>query len=218
MELKESKKNILNHQEELQAKVLKRTEELNQANEKLIEQVNTDALTGLYNRRYFKKNFAMMQSILSRNNSKLMFVLLDLDFFKSINDNYGHLFGDYCLVEVANILKSFFYRDGDIVTRFGGEEFVVITPCTDIATVHSRLENLRCQIANYQLIHEDIGPIQVTTSLGAAVGSASFSHYEKDWLTAADEALYRAKDNGRNQVIIEVVSDKSVDAESKNTS
>lgn len=201
-ELKVSKKTILNHQKDLQAQVLQRTEELNKANKQLTEQVNTDALTGLYNRRYFKKHFAMMQSILSRNNSNLMFVLLDLDFFKNINDTYGHLFGDYCLVEIANILKKFFYRDGDIVARFGGEEFVVIAPCNDTEAVRQRLEDLRNKIANYEFINEGIGPIQVTISLGVALGSASYSHHKEDWLTIADEALYQAKDNGRNQVII----------------
>lgn len=207
-ELKENKKALLNHQNELQEQVLKRTEELNQANQKLTEQVNTDALTGLYNRRYLKSNFAMMQSILSRNNAKLMFVLLDLDFFKNINDSYGHLFGDYCLVEIAHILKKFFYRDGDIVARFGGEEFVVMTPCNDIESVRSRLEELRNQVAKHQFIYEGIGPIQVTASIGVALGSASYSHNKEDWLTIADETLYQAKGNGRNQVVIKEVAVK----------
>ncbi|PKH86021.1 sensor domain-containing diguanylate cyclase [Colwellia sp. Bg11-28] len=204
-ELRVNRLALLDNQEELQKQVFKRTEELNQANRKLTEQANTDTLTGLYNRRYFEKNFKMMQSIFSRNNSNLMYAIIDLDFFKNINDTHGHLFGDYCLVTVANMLKKFFNRDSDLVARFGGEEFVVVSQCDDVEILRSRMDEFLQQIAAYAFKDDGKGPITLTISVGIAVGQAKYSNLGEDWFAVADECLYEAKDNGRNQTKITVI-------------
>ena len=204
-ELKRNRQALLNHQDELQAQVDKRTAELNQANRKLTAQANTDTLTGLYNRRYFEKNFTVMQSILSRNNSGLMYALIDLDFFKNINDTHGHLFGDYCLIEVANMLNRYFNRESDLVARFGGEEFIVASQCEDLALLKARLDKFLQQIASYTFKTEDKGPVSLTISVGVASGKARYSNKQEGWFAVADECLYQAKNNGRNQTIIKVV-------------
>ncbi|MCW8832236.1 MAG: diguanylate cyclase, partial [Colwellia sp.] len=174
-ELKIGRQALLHNQRELQHQVATRTKELNKANDKLTELVNTDVLTGIYNRRYLKKNFSVIQSIQSRNHSNLMYAIIDLDLFKDINDTYGHLFGDYCLTKVAKILKQFFHRDADIVARFGGEEFVIVTPCNDVDRTRLRLDELRLAIASSPFKEEAIGSINLTVSMGVAIGDASFS-------------------------------------------
>lgn len=204
-ELKINRLALLNHQEALQNEVLQRTYELKQANKKLTEQANTDILTGLYNRRYFAKNFVIMQSFLSRNNSNFMYAIIDFDLFKKINDTHGHLFGDYCLIEVAKILKAFFNRESDIVARFGGEEFVVASQYNDLELLKVRMNKLLKKIETHTFQNDSIGPIKLTISIGVAVGDANYSTQQKDWLAVADKCLYYAKDNGRNQTAIEVV-------------
>lgn len=204
-ELKLKGQALIAMQEELQAQVFKRTEELNQANNKLTEQANTDSLTGLYNRRYFNHNFKVMQAILSRSHAKMMFAIIDLDLFKNINDTHGHFFGDYCLIEIADILKKFFNRETDIVARFGGEEFVIISSSDDVKILRARFEKLRLQIANYSFKYNLKDSIQLTISIGIAFGNANYSREQEDWLIIADECLYLAKNNGRNQTEIKVL-------------
>lgn len=205
-ELKVNRLALLQNQDELQEQVLKRTRELNQANRKLTEQAHTDALTGLYNRRYFDKHFVMMQSIFSRNKSQLMYAIIDLDLFKQINDTHGHLFGDYCLIEVAKVLKNFFNRESDIVARFGGEEFVLVSQCNDVELLRKRIDELLKYIAAYVFQDGSIGPVKLTISMGIALGDASFSTQQEDWFSVADKCLYDAKHNGRNQTKLAVVS------------
>jgi len=199
-ELKLSNQALLRHQEQLQQQVDNRTKELNQANKKLTEQANTDLLTGLFNRRYFSNSFTMLQSLLARNNSKMMYAIIDLDFFKKVNDTHGHLFGDYCLVETSKILKKFFSRDSDVVARFGGEEFVVISQCYDSQQLQARMEDLLKEVASHHFEGSGIGPIPITVSIGIVTGDAGYSIKEEDWFKLADDCLYQAKHNGRNQV------------------
>jgi diguanylate cyclase (GGDEF)-like protein len=205
-ELKVNRLALLQNQDELQEQVLKRTSELNQANRKLTEQAHTDTLTGLYNRRYFAKHFVMMQSIFSRNKSQLMYAIIDLDLFKQINDTHGHLFGDYCLIEISKVLKRFFNREADIVARFGGEEFVVVSQCDDIDLLVERMDKLLEYIANYVFKDGSIGPVKLTISMGIAVGDASYSTEQEEWFSVADKCLYDAKHNGRNQTKLAMVS------------
>ena len=205
-ELKVSRQALLNNQAELQQQVFHQTEKLKQANNKLTEQANTDPLTGLYNRRYLEQNFTVMQSVLSRNDAGFMYIIIDLDFFKNINDTYGHLFGDYCLTEVANILNDFFYRDSDTLARFGGEEFVIIAQSDDVELLRSRIETLRLKISNHHFEYQLIGPVKITISVGIAVGKARCSTQQDFWLAIADKCLYLAKNNGRNQTVIKIVT------------
>jgi diguanylate cyclase (GGDEF)-like protein len=205
-ELKVNRQVLLNNQVALQQEVSNRTKELELANRKLTEQANTDALTGLHNRRYFEKNFALMQSILSHNNSSMMYAIVDIDWFKKINDTYGHLFGDFCLMQIADMLKAFFNRDADIVARFGGEEFTVVSQCQDIEMLKDRMEQFVHKIAIHQFKQMPIGPVHLTISIGVMVSEANFSHNQDAWFSLADSCLYEAKNKGRNQTIIKRIT------------
>ncbi len=205
-ELKVNRQVLLNNQLALQQEVFNRTTELELANRKLTEQANTDILTGLHNRRYFEKNFALMQSILSHNNSSMMYAIVDIDWFKKINDTYGHLFGDFCLMQIADLLKTFFNRDADIVARFGGEEFTVVSQCQDIGVLRERMEQFIDKVAHHQFKQAAIGPVNLTISIGVMVSEANFSHKQEAWFSVADSCLYEAKNKGRNQTIIKRIT------------
>jgi diguanylate cyclase (GGDEF)-like protein len=137
-----------------------------------------------------------------------MYAIVDIDLFKGINDSYGHLFGDFCLAATAKILKEFFHRDADIVTRFGGEEFVIVAPYSDVNNARLRVESMRLQVANYSFKKGAIGPVELTVSVGIAIGDARYSNAQGDWFTIADKCLYQAKNNGRNQTNIKLLSSK----------
>ncbi|HBF45863.1 MAG TPA: GGDEF domain-containing protein, partial [Shewanella frigidimarina] len=116
-----SKQQLIAHQVELEETVAHRTAELEKANKKLTELVDRDPLTGLYNRRYAERKFGELVDFCLRSDQAITVVLLDLDFFKKVNDNYGHLAGDECLRNVSQLLQKYFKRDIDIVARYGGE-------------------------------------------------------------------------------------------------
>jgi diguanylate cyclase (GGDEF)-like protein len=103
------------------------------------------------------------------------------------------------------MLKKFFNRDSDLVARFGGEEFVVVSQCDDVEILRSRIDKFLQQVAAFEFNDDDKGPITLTISVGIAVGKASYSNLGEDWFAVADECLYYAKDNGRNQTKITVI-------------
>ncbi len=150
----------------------------------------TDPLTGVSNRRYFDMRFSEEIERAKRYGSDLSCLMIDIDNFKSINDTYGHAAGDRVLVEVAAVVKGRM-RTTDFVARFGGEEFVVLLPETDIAAAATIADRIRQQIAE-----TDLGPglPRVTASFGAAAGAA------RELLENADKALYEAKARGKNRV------------------
>ena len=154
-----------------------------------------DKLTGLYNRHYLID--VADRKILSahRHNTALCMIMLDIDHFKKVNDTYGHLTGDEVLKAIAKVLK-FSTRAEDFVSRYGGEEFIIIFEGCDIKDGLLRVEKIREEI-------ESLNPqnIKVTASFG--ISELSENHKNFDMLLKdADEALYIAKDNGRNQVVI----------------
>ncbi len=164
-----------------------------------IEMAITDALTGLYNRRYMESHLgSLVEQALSRS-KPLTVLVLDIDYFKSINDTHGHDAGDDVLREFAiRIRKSI--RGIDLACRFGGEEFVVVMPETDLAVATMVAERLRRRIASEPFpIQQGVRNIEVTISIGiAALGSADNA---ATVLKRADQALYRAKRDGRNRVV-----------------
>ena len=125
-------------------------------------------------------------------------MLLDLDHFKSINDNYGHVFGDQCLQRVSKILKSSFHRESDVVARYGGEEFVILLP--DIKSNEAAVvaERLCSAIAASDMKNNGLS-VKLTCSIGGASACAQRGVNREDLLKQADTALYRAKDDGRNR-------------------
>lgn len=156
----------------------------------------TDALTKLYNRRHFENNFDREFARSKRYGNSLSVAIIDIDFFKKINDTYGHLCGDFILREVAYKMINNF-RQTDFVFRYGGEEFAVILTETPLPNAEIPLERLRKQIENsvFSFNGEDI---KVTIS----VGISSNANCENAWemFANADKVLYEAKNSGRNRV------------------
>ncbi len=153
----------------------------------------TDALTGLYNRRYCDEYLDDRIKIFHRFNKPFSLILLDIDYFKSINDNFGHETGDDILKEIAKIISSS-VREVDKVFRWGGEEFVVILPYTDIDSSASVAEKIRQKIEHYNFKIDQA----ITSSFG--VVQYSKEHSLREFMEHADEALYQAKEHGRNQI------------------
>lgn len=188
--------------EGLEIEVKKRTEELEVANSKLVEEKKalkqisqTDQLTGLYNRFKLEETFEYERRQANRYKTELSIVIMDIDYFKIVNDTYGHNEGDILLRTVSVELKKMF-RDTDVVGRWGGEEFLILLPKTALEDAYSIIERLRKHIEKKEFKHIGnktasfgITNLQENDTLDVAIGRA-------------DKALYDAKRNGRNQVKI----------------
>jgi len=209
-ELLQTKGKLLKEQFILEEKVDKRTKELNKANKTLKELANKDSLTGLYNRRYLETKFSELQAILSRNDASMMVAMLDLDHFKKLNDEFGHLIGDNCLTYVSELMKGKFDRRSDIVARFGGEEFIIVAQHDAQNGVVQKLEELREEIARHCCSYVDEQQVRISISIGVVTADAKFSENIDDWIRLADEQLYRAKDQGRNQLSVNHVTELNV--------
>jgi diguanylate cyclase (GGDEF)-like protein len=192
---------LVNHQmkEEIERRVTVENE-LKLANEELEKMAITDGLTNLYNHRYMKKKFDSEYKRAKRYHLPLGFLMLDLDFFKKINDTYGHSCGDHILKEVSCLLKKR-VRSSDVVARYGGEEMAIILPETDKKGAVCLAENIRKEIEQ-NIFSFDDSKIEVTVSIGVAFFSGEKNKNDIDLIKEADAALYRAKQNGRNQVVI----------------
>jgi len=165
-----------------------------------IEMAVTDALTGLHNRRYMETHIGMLAEQASNRGKSLALMMLDIDFFKSVNDTYGHDAGDDVLREFAmRIRKSI--RGIDLACRYGGEEFVIVMPETDMHIAGMVAERLRRAVAAEPFaIDKGARQIQVTISIGLAALERK-GEPVADVLKRADLALYRAKHDGRNRVV-----------------
>jgi two-component system cell cycle response regulator len=165
-----------------------------------IEMAITDALTGLHNRRYMESHLATLAEQAATRGKPLALMILDIDYFKSINDNYGHDAGDDVLREFAvRVRKSI--RGIDLACRYGGEEFVIVMPETDLHVAGMVAERLRRSIAGEPFaIHKGTKRIEVTISIGLTTLEQK-GEAVADVLKRADTALYRAKHDGRNRVV-----------------
>lgn len=162
------------------------------------ETLGRDGLTGLYSRDFFDQLVARQRALLTRMDLTYSIVLLDIDHFKRINDKYGHAVGDKVLSAFGNILKTE-NRDGDSTGRYGGEEFCVFMPDTDLAGAKIYAERLQEAIGELA-VSSGTDVLSPTSSFGVWSGSASVSAGEA--IKAADDALYRAKRAGRNCICI----------------
>jgi two-component system cell cycle response regulator len=165
---------------------------------KMETMATTDGLTGLTNHRTFQDRFANLLERASRHGQKIAFLLCDVDFFKKVNDNYGHPTGDEVLRRVARVLGEV-ARKIDIPARYGGEEFAIVLDGTDVEQARQVAERVRQEISKL-VIESEKGPFQVTMSIGVA----TFPDDGRDraaLIEHADHALYHAKHSGRNQVV-----------------
>ncbi len=183
--------------------------------QRILEQGYQDGLTNAYNRRYLNDRLKHEVARCLRKKTDLVCLFIDIDFFKKINDNYGHPVGDAVLIKLVALMKEQ-VRAGDIVARYGGEEFTIILPDTSIPLAHEIAERIRLKVENQTLIIND-ETINITISIGIAslnqVRTETKSHdsdalpiteqyLDKLLIGKADEALYQAKQAGRNQVVI----------------
>ena len=170
---------------------------------KFFEQLSiTDPLTSLYNRRFLKEIFPRQLHSAKRNNKLFAFFILDLDYFKQYNDTYGHQKGDWAIEQTANILKEHLRRSSDYTFRLGGEEFAAIIIGDDTDSINNRINTILQAVADQKIEHKssNVKPV-LTCSIGAYILEDDSEYDLEDFYSLADEALYRAKDNGRNQVI-----------------
>ncbi len=162
----------------------------------LSELVLTDALTGLYNFRHFKYVLQAEMDRSKRSGIPTSLVMIDLDHFKRINDEYGHEVGNIVLKAVANILKSE-VRTTDVVCRYGGEEFAIIFPETHLKLAVNVADRIREMIAITAVVY-DGGEIDITASMGASVYMKASTLDIGDFIDSVDKYLYEAKQSGRN--------------------
>jgi two-component system, cell cycle response regulator len=165
-----------------------------------LEMAITDQLTGLHNRRYMSRHLDNLIAQSRKTGKTLAFVIMDIDFFKSVNDVHGHDIGDEVLQEFGRRIVSNI-RGIDLACRYGGEEFVVVMPDTDVAFAYSVAERLRKSIETTPVvISRAPGKLAITVSMGIA-GSEGDHDTAEALLHRADQALYRAKNTGRNRVV-----------------
>lgn len=199
------------NQEQLEIRVQERTLELNIALQELeeanreLEQKNTlDELTGLYNRRFYDQKIAAEFRRSRRNLTPLSLVIIDIDHFKSVNDNYGHLVGDKCLILLAAKIKQCLGRSTDVGCRYGGEEFCLILPETDRNGAIALAEELRKSVAAEEFFIGEQA-LQITISCGISTYQQEKQAAPEHLFSAADKALYQAKHQGRNRAKIQSI-------------
>jgi diguanylate cyclase (GGDEF)-like protein len=175
---------------------------INEAQQQLVKLATVDDLTKLYNRRYFFERFNQEVERAKRYDRPLSCIIMDLDYFKQVNDTYGHLAGDQVLIDIAQILRNN-CRRSDLAGRYGGEELIILLPETEAAGALIIAERIRERIGQHRTVDGKGAVIGVTVSMGVA----SLSRTELEELDAnerivqyADDALLQAKKDGRNRI------------------
>ena len=192
----------------LEISVKERTEELHQANEMLkaanskLERISmVDGLTSIENRRAFDIAYNKTWKLCLRERMPLTLIMIDIDYFKIFNDTYGHLIGDEALIKIAKVIKNVIKRPGDLAARYGGEEFVVMLMNTTIEGGKVVAEEIKKRIEELGIENREIKNV-ITVSLGVASVIPNYKIEPKELIDYADRALYRAKECGRNKVIV----------------
>ena len=186
---------------QLEEMVRRRTAELVATIRELEALCMTDCLTGLANRRHFDQIVEVEWRRAIRQAQPIAIIMMDVDRFKQINDQCGHLVGDDCLRRIASVLADHAKRGGDFVARYGGDEFVIILPNVDHGYASAWAEKVRQEITEQAIASELLGRDIVTVSFGVASMIPKTSEEIAELIAAADSALYKAKDWGSNQVI-----------------
>jgi len=176
------------------------------ARERLRFQATHDPLTGIWNHNVIVEMIDREASRQLREHGSFGVILLDLDHFKRVNDTYGHLAGDAVIREVARRITNC-VRPYDTAGRYGGEEFLMLVPSCDESGLTSLAERLRAAVGSTP-IKTDIGPIHITISCGACLGGGEMPLDSHELIQRADEALYRAKRNGRNRTELAITTDR----------
>lgn len=179
------------------------TEQLERANQQLQRLALIDRLTQIANRRYFDQHLSQQWNQLAREESSLSLIMCDIDWFKSYNDTYGHQAGDECLQTIANLLSDSVKRAGDLVARYGGEEFAIVLSHTNTKGALQLAESIRETLKERAIPHKN-SPINdvVTLSLGVASMIPTPKSSANKLIAEADDALYQAKESGRDMTCL----------------
>ena len=181
----------------------KLSQQLKQANQELQRLASSDSLTLVANRRRFDEYLGQEWRRMAREKTPLSLILCDVDFFKVYNDTYGHQAGDRCLQQVAKAISSAAKRSTDLVARYGGEEFAVVLPNTTASGAFHVAEEIRASVIALKIIHANSQASQyVTLSLGVASTVPCHQSSPEILIAAADKALYQAKEQGRDAVML----------------
>ena len=175
--------------------------QLQDLQKKLKELASTDPMTRLYNRRFFTTMASHSLDLAKRNKKTLSLVMIDIDKFKNVNDTYGHQVGDDVIIHLANVFLEN-KRDSDIVCRYGGEEFVILFPNTSIEGAKKVAEKIREKVEASTINLAANKSLKYTISLGVAQVEVESEINIEQALKRADDALYEAKESGRNRVVI----------------
>jgi len=164
------------------------------------QEAQTDSLTSLFNKRGFEKRFELERIRAKQNEIPFSIIMVDIDYFKRVNDTYGHLVGDSLLKSIANLLKSHL-RKNDIASRYGGEEFLILLPETELDGAMAVAQKIKDNLAKKEWKLKETGESmgKVTVSMGIAL--YKLNEPEEALIKRADDALYLAKDRGRNRII-----------------
>ena len=185
---------------DLESQVSQRTQELAMAARRLEALSTVDGMTGVANRRRFDETLQVEWGRATRDKRPLSVALIDVDWFKSYNDRYGHPAGDACLRQLARVFEAGVMRSGDLIARYGGEEFVLIAPDTDLNGIHTIARYLCQEVFALALEHEDSPYGRVSVSIGVATAYPHQGSKPLQLVQQADAALYRAKQQGRHRV------------------
>ena len=199
----EAFRNLSRMQEQLE----KINSELAVSNRELQRLSSLDGLTGLANRRQFDETLQQEWQRAIRTNMPLSLIFVDIDFFKRYNDHYGHQAGDDCLKEVAAALQTTIHRPADLVSRYGGEEFVMVLPDTAEEGALAVAEKVLATVTGLRIPHENSDAADhVTLSMGVATARPQEGAQPQQLVESADKMLYRAKDRGRNCIEVALPS------------
>ena len=196
----EAEKVLKRAQDELETAVRERTAELEKTKNEMERLSVTDGLTGLSNYRYFMQALESEFRRAIRYSRNVSLLMIDIDYFKNLNDTYGHLCGDFVIKKVAQLIKRY-VRSTDVVARYGGDELAVILPETDKANALQVAEKLKGEIGDCRFEWRGKS-VEVGISIGTGTGPAPGIRESVELLNAADRALYQAKQGGRNLVVV----------------
>jgi diguanylate cyclase (GGDEF)-like protein len=197
LELQDSRQKL----QKANALLREQNDELQEANQALEELSLTDGLTRLKNHRFFQEHLRREIACAEISSEPLVLALIDIDHFKQLNDRYGHASGDTILVKVADIMRSL-VRSSDILARYGGEEFALVPRQAPLEAVVRLAEKIRMTISATEFEVDD-GGIPTTVNVTVSIGIAAFSSDQQDLFNDADRALYRAKEMGRDCVVVD---------------
>lgn len=187
----------------LEKKIADRTAALETANRQLQRLANMDGLTQIANRLCFDKYWLQQWKLLEQSQQFLSLIIIDVDYFKNYNDYYGHQAGDECLRQVAQGISKVVMRPQDLVARYGGEEFVVVLPHTTLDGANNVAEAIMTVIASLNLVHaKSMVSARITLSIGISCVMPQTDLNSDIPIFLADQALYRAKQEGRNRIVL----------------